>query len=36
MSDIGWVFAVNLVIWTGLVGWLWSLQRRLDRLEKDT
>ncbi len=34
MTDIMWVFGVNLVIWTGLVVWLWRLQRSLDRLEK--
>jgi CcmD family protein len=34
MTDIMWVFGVNLVIWTGLVIWLWRLQRSLDRLEK--
>ena len=31
MTDIMWVFGVNLVIWTGLVIWLWRLQRSLDR-----
>ena len=34
MTDIMWVFGVNLVIWTGLVIWLWRVQRSLDRLEK--
>lgn len=33
MDGIWWVFAVNLVIWTGLVWWLWRLQRTLDRME---
>lgn len=29
-----WITATNLVIWTGLVVWIWRLDRRLDELER--
>ena len=34
MGGPGWVVAVNLVIWTGLVLWLLRLDRRVGRLER--
>lgn len=35
MADIVWVFAVNMVIWSGLIAWLWRLHRSVNRLEND-
>jgi CcmD family protein len=29
-----WITAVNLVIWTGLVVWIYRLDRRLGELER--
>ncbi len=35
MGGPGWVTAVNLVIWTGLVVWLFRLDRRIRELERE-
>lgn len=35
-GGIGWVVAVNLIVWTGLFLYLLRLQRRLDRLDEGT
>jgi CcmD family protein len=34
-GGIGWVLAVNLIIWTGLFLYLLRVERRVGRLEKD-
>ena len=33
-GGIGWVLAVNLVIWTGLFLYLLSVERRVRQLER--
>ena len=35
-GGLGWVFATNLVVWTGLFLYLLFLHRKLGRLEKDS
>jgi len=35
-GGIGWVVAVNLIIWTGLFLYLLRLGKRLRELEKDS
>jgi CcmD family protein len=35
MGGPAWVTAVNLVIWTGLVLWLFRLDRRIRDLERE-
>jgi CcmD family protein len=34
-GGIGWVMAVNLIIWTGLFLYLLRLDRRLREMEKE-
>lgn len=34
-GGLGWVLAANLVIWSGLFAYLFRLDRRLTRAEKD-
>ena len=36
MGGPAWVTAVNLVIWTGLVLWLFRLDRRIGELERES
>ena len=35
MGGIGWVVAVNLVIWTGLFLYLLRIERRVRQLESE-
>jgi CcmD family protein len=35
MGGPAWVTAVNLVIWTGLVLWLFRLDRKIRDLERE-
>jgi CcmD family protein len=35
-GGIGWVVAVNLIIWTGLFLYLLRLDKRLRELEKES
>jgi len=34
MGGPAWVIAVNLIIWTGLVLWLFRLDRKIRELER--
>jgi CcmD family protein len=34
MGGPAWVIAVNLIIWTGLVLWLFRLDRKIGELER--
>jgi CcmD family protein len=36
MGGIGWVVAVNLVIWTGLFLYLLRIERRVRQLEGES
>jgi CcmD family protein len=33
LGGLGWIFAVNLIIWTGLFLFLLSIERRIAGLE---
>jgi len=35
MGGPSWVTAVNLVIWTGIVLWIFRLDRRIRDLERE-
>jgi CcmD family protein len=35
MGGPAWVTAVNLIIWTGLVLWIYRLDRKLRELERE-
>lgn len=35
MGGPAWVTAVNLIIWTGLVLWIYRLDRKLRDLERE-
>lgn len=35
LGGLGWIFAVNLIIWTGLFLFLLRIDRRLARLEAE-
>ena len=34
LGGLGWIFAVNLIIWTGLFLFLLRIERRIAGLEK--
>lgn len=34
VSSLGYLAAVNLVIWVGLFLYLWRLDRRIDQMER--
>jgi CcmD family protein len=36
MGGPTWVIAVNLIIWTGLVLWLFRLDRKIRDLERES
>lgn len=35
LGGLGWIFAVNLIIWTGLFVFLLRIERRIAGLEAD-
>jgi CcmD family protein len=35
MGGPAWVTAVNLIIWTGLVLWIYRLDRKIRELERE-